>query len=218
MAKAKKMRVVDAPNPEAAAGKLKFIGGSKFDDFNNILANSVIQSLWYGSDGKQDVERKTHAALATLASLEPENEIEGMLIAQMIACHFAAMECYRRAMIPEQSFEGRQAALNFANKLSRTYATQLDALNKNRGKGQQKVTVEHVHVHQGGQAIVGTVNAQGGRTKVEEQAHAKTFADAREPEVRGARKMPTRETGVVTGKLLRSCGRTAGTTVGRVGR
>jgi hypothetical protein len=29
-----------------------------------------------------------------------------------------------------------------------------------RGKGQQKVTVEHVHVHSGGQAIVGAV--QGG--------------------------------------------------------
>jgi len=37
----------------------------------------------------------------------------------------------------------------------------LEALNKHRGKGQQKVTVEHVHVHQGGQAIVGHV-AQGG--------------------------------------------------------
>jgi multidrug efflux pump len=28
---------------------------------------------------------------------------------------------------------------------------------KDRGKGQQKVTVEHVHVHSGGQAVVGTV-------------------------------------------------------------
>ena len=162
MTKEKNVRVVDAPNPEAADGRLKFIGGSKFDDFNNILANSVIQCLWYGSDGKQDVERKTQAAIATLASLSPENEIEGMLAAQMIACHFAAMECYRRAMIPEQSFEGRQAALNYANKLSRTYAIQLDALNKNRGKGQQKVTVEHVHVHQGGQAIVGNRECPGG--------------------------------------------------------
>jgi hypothetical protein len=30
-------------------------------------------------------------------------------------------------------------------------------LNRHRGKGQQKVTVEHVHVHSGGQAIVGAV-------------------------------------------------------------
>src|SRR3954447_839531 len=51
--------------------------------------------------------------------------------------------------------------LSQANKLSRTYAVLLDALNRHRGKGQQKVTVEHVHVHQGGQAIVGAVNSAG---------------------------------------------------------
>ena len=67
------------------------------------------------------------------------------------------MECYRRAMIGEQSFEGRRENLSQANKLSRTYAVLLDALNHHRGKGQQKVTVEHVHVHSGGQAVVGMV-------------------------------------------------------------
>ena len=46
-----------------------------------------------------------------------------------------------------------------ANKLSRTYAALLEALNRHRGKGQQKVTVEHVHVHAGGQAVVGMVDA-----------------------------------------------------------
>jgi hypothetical protein len=80
-----------------------------------------------------------------------------MIAAQLIAAHYAAMECYRRAMIDEQTFEGRRENLNQANKLSRTYAVLLDALNRHRGKGQQKVTVEHVHVHSGGQAIVGTV-------------------------------------------------------------
>ena len=34
-------------------------------------------------------------------------------------------------------------------------------MQKLKGKhGQQKVTVEHVHVHQGGQAIVGAVSAR----------------------------------------------------------
>jgi hypothetical protein len=45
---------------------------------------------------------------------------------------------------------------------SRTYATLLEALNRHRGKGQQKVTVEHVHVHSGGQAVVGMVETPGG--------------------------------------------------------
>ena len=40
------------------------------------------------------------------------------------------------------------------------------ALDKHRGKGQQKVTVEHVYVHAGGQAVVGMVETQGrNRTK-----------------------------------------------------
>ncbi len=57
------------------------------------------------------------------------------------------------------------------NKLSRTYAVLLDALNRHRGKGQQKVTVEHVHVHSGGQAVVGMVETPGGgsQPKSEEQ-------------------------------------------------
>src|SRR5262245_51376722 len=56
----------------------------------------------------------------------------------------------------------RRENLNQANKLSRTYATLVESLNRHRGKGQQKVTVEHVHVHDGGHAIVGNVEGQGG--------------------------------------------------------
>jgi hypothetical protein len=101
-----------------------------------------------------------------------------MLAAQMLAAHNAAMECHRRAMLPEQTANGRQDNLYAANKLSRSFATLLETLNRHRGKGQQKVTVEHVHVHSGGQAIVGTVEGAGGGalTKLEEQAHALTYA------------------------------------------
>jgi len=65
-------------------------------------------------------------------------------------------------MINDQTFESRRENLSQGNKLSRTYAVLLDALNRHRGKGQQKVTVEHVHVHSGGQAIVGAVESSRG--------------------------------------------------------
>jgi hypothetical protein len=51
---------------------------------------------------------------------------------------------------------------NLAVKLLRTFTMQVEALQRYRGKGQQKVTVEHVHVHAGGQAIVGAVTPGGG--------------------------------------------------------
>ena len=77
-------------------------------------------------------------------------------------------------MIVDQGFESRNANLNQATKLTRTFTTQMEALNRHRGKGQQKMTVEHVHVHDGGQAIVGSVTQGGGvDTKKERQPHAK---------------------------------------------
>ena len=110
-----------------------------------------------------------------------------MIGAQLLAAHNAAMECYRRAMIHEQTFEGRREALSQANKLSRTYATLVEALNRHRGKGQQKVTVEHVHVHAGGQAVVGMVETPrgGDRTKSEDQPHAKQITNAPQPSMWG---------------------------------
>ncbi|MFH1974658.1 MAG: hypothetical protein ABIJ52_03745 [Pseudomonadota bacterium] len=51
---------------------------------------------------------------------------------------------------------------NQAIKLMRLYCQQLETLDKHRNKGRQKMTVEHVHVYKGGQAIVGEVHQGGG--------------------------------------------------------
>ncbi|WP_323762740.1 hypothetical protein [Maricaulis sp.] len=48
-------------------------------------------------------------------------------------------------------------------RFTRIYTQQLDALNKHHGKGQQKVTVEHVTVNEGGQAVVGSVGGAASR-------------------------------------------------------
>jgi hypothetical protein len=169
-------------------GALKAIGGSMSDDWNNILANQTIQTLWLKNSSAEEIRRQRHAAVDALIGIAPRDELEGMIAAQLVACHNASMECYRRAMIGEQTFEGRRENLRQANKLSRTYAGLLDALNRHRGKGQQKVTVEHVHVHSGGQAVVGMVETTGGgaRAKSEDQPHAKQIAHASQPAMRRA--------------------------------
>jgi hypothetical protein len=172
-----KVRVV---NPAGSMkGELKSVGGSQFDDWNNILANQTIKTLWvFKNSDEQQVIKQENAAIAALAGIGPKDEIEGMIAAQLVACHNATMECHRRAMHPQQTFEGRRENLSQANKLSRTYATLLESLNRHRGKGQQKVTVEHVHVHEGGQAIVGNVETPGGgfTPKSKDQPHALAYA------------------------------------------
>jgi len=129
-------------------------------------------------------ERQFLATIAGLIGIAPQDEIESMIAAQLIAAHNATMECYRRAMIGEQTLEGRRDNLSQANKLSRTYAVLLDALNRHRGKGgQQKVTVEHVHVHAGGQAVVGTVEtpASVNSRNSENQHNARQITHAPQP-------------------------------------
>ena len=152
---------------------LKTIGGSQSDHWNNLLFNQAVQSFWTGNSETGTHRQQISATAAALASIGPRDELEGMMAAQLIAAHNAAMECYRRAMHVEQTFVGRHENLNQANRLSRTWTTLLGALDKHRGKGQQKVTVEHVYVHAGGQAVVGMVETQGrDRTKSEEQSPA----------------------------------------------
>jgi hypothetical protein len=180
---AAKPTTVVANHPDDQEGRLKNIGGSQSDSWNNTLANQTLQALWTKNSDNEERDRQMTATVAALASIRPRDELEGMIAAQLIAAHNAGMECYRRAMIGEQSFEGRRENLAQANKLSRTYAVLLDALNRHRGKGQQRVIVEHVHVHAGGQAVVGTVETPGGgdRAKSEDQPHAKQIAYAPQP-------------------------------------
>jgi hypothetical protein len=174
----KKATTIVANDPDDLKGTLKRIGGSQSDHWNNILVNQTIQTLWIKHSEKEALDRQYGAAVAALVGIGPKDELEGMIAAQLLAAHNAAMECYRRAMLGEQTFEGRRENLSQANKLSRTYAVLLDALNHHRGKGQQKVTVEHVHVHSGGQAVVGMVKTPGGgvQPKSEEQPHAIAYA------------------------------------------
>jgi hypothetical protein len=169
------------PENERRQGRLSFIGGSKGDTWNDTLVDQACRSLWHAHSDPDTYDKQLDGVLAALEGIAPRNEMEAMAAAQMIAAHNAAMECHRRAMLSEQTFEGRAENLSQANKLSRTYATLWEALNKARGKGKQKVMVKHVHVHAGGQAVVGVVNpGGGGNVGTAEQSHAKQIAHAPE--------------------------------------
>jgi hypothetical protein len=180
-----KQEPVLIPRPQHGAAVLKRIGGSRHDEFNTVLANQIANTLWLDRSDEGYRTKQQVASLLAMVGIGPKDEIEGMLAAQMVAIHNASMECLRRSMIPEQPFEARTEALRQAGKLSRTYAMQMEALQRYRGKGQQKMTVEHVHVHSGGQAIVGSVTGGAGvPSKSEEQPDARQLAHAPEPALR----------------------------------
>lgn len=109
-------------------------------------------------------ERELNTALAFVDGIRPENEVEATLAMQMYTAQDAAMEMMER-MRQATTIEAMQNYGAMATKMMRTYITQVEALNKLRRGGEQTVRVEHVHVHPGGQAIVGNVtkfDGQGG--------------------------------------------------------
>ncbi|MCJ2086246.1 hypothetical protein MKK88_09590 [Methylobacterium sp. E-005] len=109
-------------------------------------------------------DTELNAGLAAVSGIAPENEIEAMLAVQMVGTHEVAMEMLTKAKRAETT-DHLERYGTLATKLLRTYTAQLEALSKLRRGGAQKVTVEHVHVYEGGQAIVGNVTTAGAQTR-----------------------------------------------------
>ncbi len=150
--------------------------GTTNDDF---LEGLIAQLVNVGSQGSTPDESGINFMLAVVKGIEPRDQIEAMLASQMAAVHNATMTFARRLAhvdnIPQQD-----SAQNAFNKLARTFAAQVEALKRYRSGGEQKMTVQHVHVAEGGQAIVGNVSAPapgvGANGKAKEQPHALAYA------------------------------------------
>lgn len=143
--------------------ELKGKAGSNNPEFNYSLIRSVVNTQWTPRDtASKDRSDRASATLSAMGAFKPTDEIEGMLAAQAIAMHLASMECFRRAMHPEQPFEIASKLRKDGANLSRAMTDMLDALDRKRGKGPQVVRVERVVVQEGGQAVVGNVTAGGG--------------------------------------------------------
>ena len=75
----------------------------------------------------------------------------------MAAVHMAMMTFAGR-LARAETLPQQDSAERAFNKLARTFTAQVEALRRHRKGGEQRVTVEHVTVIEGGQAIVGDVS------------------------------------------------------------
>ena len=145
---------VEAEHPNIWVGTLALmqaIGTTDLDFFDGLMRHLVNAGT---GKGERASEQNANFMLAVVKGIEPRDQIEAMLAAQMAAVHNATMTFARRLahvdIIPQQD-----SAQNAFNKLARTFAAQVEALKRYRSGGEQKMTVQHVHVAEGGQAIVG---------------------------------------------------------------
>ena len=107
--------------------------------------------------GGKDIEattQKINAILSTLDSLKPTDNIEHMLISQMLLTNDLIMRYATENASPSNFFESDNINQKKFFQTSKLFIQQLDALGKFRRGGEQKVTVQHVNVSNGGQAVV----------------------------------------------------------------
>ena len=147
-------------HPDFAVGHIllmEALGTVDLDFLNGLLT----QLANVGSQGKAVDESGLNFMLAVVKGVEPKDQVEAMLAAQMAAVHNATMTFARR-LAHVENIQQQDSAERAFNKLARTFAAQVEALRRHRTGGEQKVMVEHVTVNEGGQAIVGNVS-HGGR-------------------------------------------------------
>lgn len=143
---------VSPPVERAFANWMK----ENFGTDDKVLQSKLLRQAVHGLPDfcGREMESFDYVA-ASLHGIAPKDSLEGMLGVQMVAVHAFAMECMRRAALDGQTDLGVEVYVSRATQLLRAFASLTEALSRYRGKGEQKMTVEHVHVYRGGRAIVG---------------------------------------------------------------
>ena len=145
---------------------LRKVCGTKTPAVAYALASQLASLLvWNRPDPKRGLDVVTTPA-ALLAEFSPQTGVQALLAVQMIGVHEAATAFLRRAQPDKDTGDEGVANVQTAVRLMRLFNEQLAVMAKLKGTAsQQKVTVEHVHVHEGGQAIVGAVSSTTGSTR-----------------------------------------------------
>jgi hypothetical protein len=110
------------------------------------------------SEGPSNVA--INGALAIIAAFAPQNEAEAALALQAACTHMVAMVMMARIGGGHGTDRRLPALASVTAKLVRAYCTTLETHRRLRSGGDQNIRVEHVHVHEGGQAIVGAVSSR----------------------------------------------------------
>lgn len=150
------------PYPPDGAGadwwrRLKTALGTESSAFVNASLRQLQSAAQLPFGGISEVG--VNAALAMIEAAAPRNEVEAALAIQMACAHSAAMSVLSRYGGGGGGDRRAIALASAAARLLQAYASQVETLRRLRQGGSQFVRVEHVHINEGGQAVIGNVRS-----------------------------------------------------------
>jgi hypothetical protein len=120
-------------HPDEAAGILalmRAIGITDLDLYDGLMGH-LVNASWRQNALSQS---GTNFMLSVVRGIEPRDQIEAMLAAQMAAVHAASMTFARR-LAHVENIPQQDSAERAFNKLTRTFAAQMSALKEYRSEG-----------------------------------------------------------------------------------
>lgn len=157
------------------AGNLTLIRDALGTGSETFTDRALLHLARTTSDNGRPSSESLGAALALIAAIAPENELEAAMALQMAAAHDLSLSLADKAKTAQVRPALNDCA-NLMNKTMRTFAAQVEALAKLRRGGEQ--VVRHVHVYEGGQAVVAEQVVVGTRAdgNSSDQPHAASAA------------------------------------------
>jgi len=154
--------VAPTPDLEAHRGALRLaFGNTLSDEFAEVMLGKLITALRPGPFDHLD-EATLNAAIAVISSINPQTELAALMVVQIVATSFVGLKFLSQSQrhmdeIYIDVYGG------FAIKLFRAEIELIQALDRHQRGNKQTMEVRHVHIHAGGQGVVGIVNAAGER-------------------------------------------------------
>jgi hypothetical protein len=157
---------LEVDHNDEAIGKALLM--STLGSHNVAFVDGIVEQLLYLNRYSDETVflRRANFMLSIIKGIEPRDQLATMLAMQMAAVHELCMKAVWRLDRSENVIE-QDSTVGALTKLTRTFASQIEALARHRTGAEQKVTLQQVSVTDGGQAIVGNVT-QAPRDNVSE--------------------------------------------------
>jgi len=143
---------IDPDHPDKPVGNVLLMEAIGAKDFE-FLCGFLEQLSNAGTQGRTTDGRGLNFMLSVVKSIEPKDQMEAMLAAQMAAVHMATMTFARR-LAHVDNIQQQDSAEKAFNKLARTFTSQMETLKRYRSEGQQKILVQHTTTVNADQAVV----------------------------------------------------------------
>jgi hypothetical protein len=121
-----------------------------------VILGKLVEALRPGLYDQLE-EATLNAALATIDSMQPRSELQALLAVQIIATGFAGLRFLRQSH-RHMTEDFINVYGNYAIKLLRLQNEMIQTFERYRRGNKQTVEVRHVHIHSGGQGVVGIIN------------------------------------------------------------